>query len=163
MSSKQITLIVGERDSGKTTTLLSLLRERHLRPEQLCGFVSLANQEKTCYRLKDLFSEEARLALYVSDIPFATRLGKFTVDESAFAWANEQLLQRLPAATLAVFDELGRFELQGGGFDPSFRMALATPGLDILATVRSPFLEEVMHHYALDRYTLSCIRCQYTT
>ncbi len=156
--SRIITLISGAYDSGKTTTLLTFLQEKNYPVTQLCGFVSLANAEKTCYRLKDLFSGEERVALDEQPLPSGCKLGRFFVDDAVFAWANQNVIGHLPSAKLAVFDEVGRFELEGRGFDPSFRAALATAELDIVATVRSSFLREVKERYALDRYTLSVLQ-----
>ncbi len=150
--SRTITLITGEYNSGKTTSLLAFLQKKNIKAPDLCGFVSLANPEKTCYRLKDLFSGEERVALDEQSIPLGRARGRFFVDDAVFAWANKQVTARLPFARLAVFDELGRFELEGRGFDPSFRQALAITGLDIVATVRLSFLQEVIDHYALGRY-----------
>jgi len=143
-------VITAGQDSGKTTALLALLKEKNLPPDHLCGFVSLANAEKTCYRLKDLFSGEERVAVDERAMPYGRKQGRFFVDDAVFAWANERVADSLCRARLAVFDEVGRFELEGMGFDPSFRKALAHSEVDIVATVRLCFLQEVIDHYALD-------------
>jgi|AntAceMinimDraft_17_1070374.scaffolds.fasta_scaffold265206_2 nucleoside-triphosphatase THEP1 len=154
VQNKTITLITGGYDSGKTTALLTFLEEKNYPSNHLCGFVSLAKAEKTCYRLKDLFSGEERLALDEQAIPSGRKQGRFFVDDAVFAWANQEIIDHLSLAKLAVFDEVGKFELEGRGFDPSFRGALATADLEIVATVRLSLLQEVIDHYALDRYTL---------
>ena len=151
---RTITVITGGYDSGKTTALLALLKEKNLPPDHLCGFVSLANGEKTCYRLKDLFSGEERVAVDERAMPSGRKQGRFFVDDAVFSWANAQIAEHLGTAHLCVFDEVGRFELEGRGFDPSFRRALEQPGLDVVATVRLSFLQEVIGHYALDRDAL---------
>ncbi len=151
---RAVHLITGEYDSGKTTALLSFLQEKNYPDHHLCGFVSLANAEKTCYRLTDLFSGEKRVVLSEQSIPSGRKRGRFFVDDAAFAWANAQIVDRLNSARLVVFDEVGRFELEGGGFDPSLVRALATC-VDIVATVRLPFLQEVIDHYGLARYDLT--------
>ncbi|HKL57009.1 MAG TPA: nucleoside-triphosphatase, partial [Sphaerochaeta sp.] len=120
----------------------------------LCGFVSLAKAEKTCYRLKDLFSGEERVAVDERAMPSGRKQGRFFVDDAVFSWANERVTDRLCRARLAVFDEVGRFELAGMGFDPSLRKALAHAEVDIVATVRLSFLQEVIDHYALGSYNL---------
>ena len=155
VQSRTITLITGAYNSGKTTALLAYLKEKDYPENHLCGFVSLAKAEKTCYRLKDLFSGIERVALSEQYMSAGRKVGRFFVDDAVFAWANAQIVERLGCARLAVFDELGRFELEGRGFDPSFRRALATADLDIVATVRQIFLQEVIDYYALDTYTLS--------
>ncbi len=152
--SKTITLITGGYDSGKTTALKTLLQEKNYPRDSLCGFVSLANAEKTCYRLKDLFSGKERLALSEQSMALGRKQGRFFVDDAVFAWANEQIIARLPFARLAVFDEVGKYELEGRGFDLSFRKALWQADVDVVAAVRLAFLQEVIDQYALDRYDL---------
>ena len=158
VQNRTITLITGGYDSGKTTALLAFLQEKHYPSHHLCGFVSLANREKTCYRLKDLFSGEERLVLDEQVIPYGRKQGRFFVDDAVFAWANQSIIEHLDTAVVAVFDEVGKFELEGRGFDPSFRGALANPALDIVATVRLSFLQEVIDYYALDRYALAVLQ-----
>jgi len=154
VQNRTITLITGSYDSGKTTALLAYLQEKNYPSHHLCGFVALAKAEKTCYRLKDLFSGEERLVLDEQVIPSGRKQGRFFVDDAVFVWANQKIFDHLGTATLAVFDELGKFELEGRGFDPSFKGALAYPALDIVATVRLSLLLEVIDHYALDGYDL---------
>ena len=154
VQNRTITLITGGYDSGKTAALLAFIQEKNYPSQHICGFVSLAKAEKTCYRLKDLFSGEERLALDEQAISSGRKQGRFFVDDAVYAWANQQIIEHLPLAKLAVFDEVGKFELEGRGFDPSFRGALADPALDIVATVRLCFLPEVIAHYALEGYTL---------
>ncbi len=155
MHNRTITLITGGYDGGKTTALLAFLRDKNYPSNRLCGFVSLAKPEKTCYRLKDLFSCEERVALDEQALPSGRKQGRFFVDDAVFAWANQSIIEHMGTARLAVFDEMGKFELEGRGFDPSFRRVLATTALDIVATVRDSFLQEVIDHYALDRYLLN--------
>lgn len=158
VQNRTISIITGPYDSGKTTALLAFLSEKKYSNNDLCGFVSLAKAEKTCYRLKDLFSGEERVALDEQCMPSGRKRGRFFVDDAVFAWANEQIIDRLSYAKLAVFDEIGKFELEGSGFDPSFRRALATTALDVVATVRLPFLQEVIDHYALDEYEFTVLQ-----
>ena len=155
---RTIHLITGEYNSGKTTALLAFIQEKNYPDHHLCGFVSLAKAEKTCYRLKDLFSSEERVALTEQSIPSGRKRGRFFVDDAVFTWANDQIVDHLSSARLVVFDEIGRFELEGGGFDPSFKRAVATTSVDIVATVRLPFLQEVIDHYGLARYDLTIQR-----
>jgi len=157
----KITLITAERNGGKTTTLMAYLEKRFLEPSELCGVLSLANPEKTCYRLKDLTSKEERVVMDINPLPDARTYKRFFVDDSVFAWMNYQIMQNLSQAKLVVFDEIGRFELDGDGLDASFRRALQIPSVEVVATVRKPFLESVIKEYALDMFPLEIIECGY--
>jgi nucleoside-triphosphatase THEP1 len=159
--SNKIVLIHGEQDGGKTTTLLTYLKDHaHLfSPHEIYGYVSLANTEKNWYRLKDLSSGEERLSMSEKEFPHATRWGRFFVDETVFSWANQTIIDHLDEAKLVVFDELGRFELAGAGFDKAFKAALKQTDLTIVATIRTRFYPQILARYGLLDSPIECIEC----
>ncbi len=146
-----LTLHVAERDQGKTTSLVQLIQQYDIENTPLCGVLALANPEKTVYRLKDLFSQEERLALSEKPIGQGNRIGRFYLDENAFLWANAQILQSLEYSQVAIFDEIGKLEISGEGLAISFRKALDTPGLQVFAAVRIPFIEEVLNRFSIPK------------
>ncbi len=101
------------------------------------------------YRLKDLFSQEERLALSLEPIGQGKRIGRFFLDELAFDWINCQIIQNLTCSQVAIFDEIGKLEIFGEGLAVSFRKALDTPDLQIFAAVRIPFIEEVLNSFSI--------------
>lgn len=144
----RVTLYVAERDQGKTTSLVQLVQQHALQKKRICGVLALANPEKTVYRLKDLFSQEERLALSLEPIGQGKRIGRFFfLDELAFDWINCQIIQNLTCSQVAIFDEIGKLEIFGEGLAVSFRKALDTPDLQIFAAVRIPFIEEVLNSF----------------
>jgi nucleoside-triphosphatase THEP1 len=158
----KVIIITGDRNGGKTTNLLSYLEKNSgsYLAHEICGYVSLANKEKNCYRLKDLSSGESRIAMSEKEVPNASRWGRFFVDEEVFSWANTSIEQHLKTAKLVVFDELGRFELAGSGFDRAFRSALSQTDLVIVATVRTQFLSLIQSRYGLTDSMIELIRCE---
>ncbi|WP_320130374.1 nucleoside-triphosphatase [uncultured Sphaerochaeta sp.] len=157
-----IIFISGPRNGGKTTTLLSYLErnEQKFHFSEIGGFVAIANKEKNCYRLKNLSTGEERVAICETALPNAIRWGRFFIDSTVFAWANQTIIEHLNDYRLVVFDELGRFELEGLGFDQSFHRALGQPGLLVLATVRTSFLCSILQRYGLDESEVELIRCE---
>jgi len=158
----KVIVITGDRNGGKTTTLLDYLaknRSSYL-PHEICGYISHANTEKTCYRLKDLSSGEERIALSEKELPCARRWGRFFVDDEVFLWANQTIEKHLDTAKLVVFYELGLLELAGCGFHRSFCSALAKTDLVLLATVRTQFLPEIQRRYGLTDAMIQRIMCQ---
>ncbi len=147
----RLTIHAAERDQGKTTSLVQLVRQCRSQKMHLCGVLALANPEKTVYRLKDLFSQEERLALSEMPIGQGKRIGRFYLDEQAFDWINNRIIQSLPGSQVAIFDEIGKLEISGEGLAVSFRKALETPGLQIFAAVRIPFIEEVLNCFSIPK------------
>jgi nucleoside-triphosphatase THEP1 len=146
-----ITFYAAERDQGKTTSLFPLIQQLAIQKKRVCGVLALANPEKTVYRLKDLFSQEERLALCEQPIGQGKRIGRFYLDEQAFDWANAQIIRNLEYSQVAIFDEIGRLEIAGEGLARSFRKALDTPGLQVFATVRIPFIEAVLNSFSIPK------------
>ena len=147
--SAKLTLVVADQNGGKSTTLKAMLEKPPYSLLPLCGFLSLANPEKTVYRLMSVRTREVRTALAL-ELPNAeVRLGRFLVDQQVFAWANEQIISDLATAKVAVFDEIGRLELGGGGFSPSFKKALQDSKVAVVAAVRLPFVDEVLETFAV--------------
>nr|WP_319474706.1 nucleoside-triphosphatase [uncultured Sphaerochaeta sp.] len=147
----RLTIHAAGRDQGKTTSLVQLVRQCRFQKMPICGVLALANPEKTVYRLKDLFSQEERLALAEQPIARGKRIGRFYLDEQAFDWINAQILQSLPISEVAIFDEIGKLEISGEGLATSFRKALETPSLQIYAAVRIPFIEEVLNSFSIPK------------
>jgi nucleoside-triphosphatase THEP1 len=149
--------IAGDRDGGKTTLLRSYLAGN----EGLgaCGFLSLANEQKTWYSLKDICSGEERLAVSERELPDCWRWGRFYVSRPAYEWANDTLVEGIGNADLLVFDEIGRMELAGLGFDRSFGLACRNAAGLVVATVRVPFLGQVLERYGIRPGSYEVRRC----
>ncbi|MGE4453936.1 MAG: nucleoside-triphosphatase [Sphaerochaeta sp.] len=152
-----LTLVVADRDHGKTTFLLNLLKQPSFQEKRICGVLALANPEKTMYRLRDLSSLEERLALCESLIGRGNRIGRFFLDEQVFSWANQAIRSSLGAADVAIFDEIGRLEFEGGGLAPSFKEALDLEGLQVYAAVRRPFIDDLLREFSIRRERLSIL------
>lgn len=156
--SAKLTIITAEQNGGKSTALELMLAGEPYCRLRICGFLSLANHEKTVYRLKSVRTGEVRTAFSLEDSGVEDRLGRFFVDQKVFAWANEQIFTDLATADVAVFDEIGRLELGGRGFAPSFRKAIQYPKVAVVAAVRLPFVDEVLQFFAVGK---DCVEILY--
>lgn len=145
----RLLFVVGERNEGKSTTLRRLIALPPYCQMRRCGILTLAQGEKNQYTLQDLTTRETRLAVSTVASPGWLALGRFFYDPTAFAWANGRILGALAQAELAIFDEIGRLELNGKGLGPSFSAALQTDGLSVVAAVRAPFVDAVKDRYGI--------------
>jgi len=143
------TFVVAERNVGKTTALKALLQRPPYDTMKVCGVLALANDDKTQYTLIDLASKERRLALTTEVKAQWPAVGRFFYDEQAFAWANGLIISSLATAELAVFDEIGRLEVAGGGLAMAFFQALHTAHVQVVAAVRTCLVDEVKEAFAV--------------
>lgn len=149
----KLALVSSPIGGGKTRYLAQLEL-----PASSCGVITSSNIEKTIYHIKDLSSGEKRLLLSEEQTPNTRRFGRFFVLEETFDWANGQIISNLPTCSVAVFDEIGRIELEGWGLQPSFLKALQTPDIEIYAAIRDTFLEQVIRAFDLEKRILEIIR-----
>lgn len=149
--------MVAARDGGKTTRLKQLIEQAQHAGLKVSGVIALANPEKTWYRLNSLATGESRLAFSEDAGLGSLRLGRFFVDASVFVWANAQVQSDLEHCKVVFFDEIGKLELHGKGFAPSFRSALETEAVSVVAAVRTSFLDEVIHTFSLEKHPYSLV------
>jgi nucleoside-triphosphatase THEP1 len=148
-----VTLIIGERNGGKSTTLTQMLTTKPWCTYRGCGIIAVANPQKSEYYLHDLVSGERRVGVSSTDGGDWEPFGRFYLNAEAFCWANGVIGRALAnGSDLAVFDEIGRLEMKGGGLHPSFTLALTSAGVRVLATIRDIFLTQVTRHYRLDSH-----------
>lgn len=153
----RLTLVVAPLNGGKTTHLAKLIDEAERNGLVVSGVLALANPEKTWYRLNSLATGESRLAFSEDAGLGSLRLGRFFVDASVFVWANAQVQSDLEHCKVVFFDEIGKLELHGKGFAPSFRSALETEAVSVVAAVRTSFLDEVIHTFSLEKHPYSLV------
>lgn len=154
----RLTLVVAPLNGGKTTHLVKLIDAAERDGLVVSGVLALANPEKTWYRLKDLSTTESRLALSEKQELGKGRIGRFFIDDEAFAWANALIERSLATADVVVFDEIGKLETQEHGLAPSFHKALAQERAIILAAVRDAHVEVVMNHFGLEASALTLVQ-----
>jgi len=154
----RLTLVVAPLNGGKTTHLVKLIDAAERDGLVVSGVLALANPEKTWYRLKDLSTTESRLALSEKQGLGKDRIGRFFINDEAFAWANALIEQSLETADVVVFDEIGKLETQEHGLAPSFHKALAQDRAIILAAVRDAHVEVVMNHFGLEASALTLVQ-----
>ncbi len=154
----RLTLVVAPLNAGKTTHLLKLIDEAERNGLVVSGVLALANPEKTWYRLKDLSTTESGRALSEKQGLGKDRIGRFFINDEAFAWANALIEQSLETADVVVFDEIGKLETQEHGLAPSFHKALAQERATILAAVRDVHVKVVMKHFGLEPSALTLVQ-----
>ena len=122
-----IVMVVGSKNSGKTTFLEYLLNRARSMNLSIGGFLSrgsIVNHQKRDYFLEDLTSGEQHLL--ASTTPHPSRkiqYGSYYFDPVVFKLGQQLLLRKIDS-DLLVMDEFGPLELRGEGFREAFNLIL---------------------------------------
>ncbi len=148
-------IVTGPIGSGKTTTVSSLAQELFGKGMEVAGVISpriLVAGETVGYRVRDLRTGEERV-LCRRDPP-GLLFRRYFFQPEALEFANLVLERAAKEAEVVVVDEVGPWELAGGGFAPGLRACLSSPAF-LLLTVRPHLVAEVRK---LGRGELSVVR-----
>ncbi len=159
-----IHILQGPPRSGKTTALRRLLARSRARQLRVGGFLALGRWTdgrragfdlEPCAggavvplcRAETPPDGPAEVAL---DEPRGPRVGRFRFTRAGLR-AGRRALEAAAAdpPDLAVVDEIGFLELEGGGWDPWLRPLLAA-GVPLLLVVRDELVERVCEAYGID-------------
>lgn len=140
-----VLVLSGPVHGGKTTFLersLPLWADRGL---SCSGFLSPAvadaNGEKG-YDLVEIGTDRRWPYLRRQGDPGGERIGPYVFVPGALGRARSIIRDAAPAGLLVV-DEVGPFELRGGGLWAALREALMSPGRTLLLVVREEILEDI--------------------
>ena len=154
---RMVTLISGGRDGGKTSRMKALYqRQRHGD-----GFVSekvFREGRHIGYRLRRLADDSTTpLAYALRHIPEgwigAATHGRFSFGAAGLATAG-QIARRAAAAGGPVYmDEIGKWELGGGGFAALLRHVLDA-GVEVVITVRDVNVKDVVEVFGIQNHVV---------
>jgi len=159
MSERQVIIVTGSVDSGKTSW---------------CREVAAANPECGGVLLLKVYMENERigydaLRLPVGDrMPFARtggqepsgwiaaqRVGPFSISSAGLKSANAWLTEAARQSRDIIIDEVGPLELDGGGLSPGLRAVLTSPlQRQLYVVIRSDCLEAACEHFGITDCTL---------
>jgi nucleoside-triphosphatase THEP1 len=120
----KIILVVGAKDSGKTTYLEHLVKRAEIRGLSVTGFLSKGDLNKETYYLENLkTNEKLVLASKISWKASTIKRGDYYFSPDTIHDGN-QLLKDSRGADLIVLDEFGPLEYNGQGFREGFDFLL---------------------------------------
>ncbi len=147
-----ITIITGDRNSGKTTTLKNIINSND---NFYLGYISESSSNKDNYYLRNVYSNETIKIMQNQECPCHEKIGKYFIIDNSFEIAYISLLKQidlfLNRSITFVLDEIGALELSSSGFDKLLNRLLEY-NQDLIICVRTKFLEEVCNKYKIRNY-----------
>lgn len=145
-------VVTGERGTGKTTFVTSVvegLRERGLRVAGILSPGETRDGVRWSIDLVDLSTGERRLFATRDDVPDWLEVGSFRVEPGALdAGARALAPERVSRADVVVVDEVGPWELSGKGWSAALDGLRSDGGPPLLLVVRRSLVDEVLARFA---------------
>jgi nucleoside-triphosphatase THEP1 len=159
MSDRQLTIVTGPIDSGKTTWCRQLAAAN-----PGCAGVLLLK----VYLHEQRIGYDARCLPHGDPLPFARiaghetedwvvgeRIGPFSMSAAGLQSANAWLCEAAARSGDIIIDEVGPLELGGGGMSVGLRAVLASPlRRKLYVVIRHDCLEAACEHFGISGYTL---------
>ena len=147
-------IVHGEIGAGKTQFASRLVQTLDAHGVMVGGIIApriMDHGETIGYRVQNIATGEERPL--AGTAPPGVPIGKFYLAENGLAFAEEAIVQAAREAQVVFVDEVGRLELSGMGHARAVRVLLSSRALPVLL-VRSAFVDEVIHHFAVKHYLL---------
>ncbi len=139
-------LIVGTKNSGKTSYLKYLIKKLETSGMVVSGFLSIGSfreNDKQSYILKNIKNgEEFLLAKRTPQANFSVHYGNYHFDPETFKYGNQVLMQNLQTDAI-VIDEFGPLESRGDGFWPAMDFLLKNYRGMLFIAVRPPLMQHL--------------------
>lgn len=146
----KVTVICGDRNSGKTTTLKKIIAKADRR---YLGYVSESDNNKDVFYLRNVYTNEIIKVLQTEKCLSTQKIGKYFIRQNAFREAIKILLNQIESQMTEdftlVLDEVGALELSGSGFNVVLEK-IASSNISLIICVRKSFVEQVCSKYKFE-------------
>lgn len=153
----KIFILSGEVADGKTTFMEKLVEALKIEQLTIAGFVSpriLEGIETVGYQVKNVATNECFTLLSINEnteLHTSKTIGKFRIDISAQQKAKSILREALGNdSEIIVIDEVGRLELQGGGWCEELKLLAQKNSSCLLLAVRDAFVQDVIETFGFN-------------
>jgi nucleoside-triphosphatase THEP1 len=147
----RIMLVSGPRNAGKTTFLKKLVQQLQAQGHVPAGILSLKVWDKgqlAGYDMYNVSSGQCVPLLRIQPGDSREMVGNYYICRQGFVLGRRTLLHAARQRHRMVFvDEVGRLELQGGGWAGAINTLTRQPGLLLVLCVRDAFVEEVIRKW----------------
>ncbi|MBU1012462.1 MAG: hypothetical protein KKG99_05610 [Bacteroidetes bacterium] len=153
----KITIISGQKQSGKTTYLVNFLKINKADGNNYEGFVALGtfkNGVRNSFSLINISTNDEMLFMNSEPISNAPKQGKFYINPEGIAFGENILKKALNSDCKGVvIDEIGPLELNNEGWAGQFKLLLNTDK-EIVITVRTSLIQRVISFFELKNFVI---------
>jgi nucleoside-triphosphatase THEP1 len=151
-------IIAGAPGEEKTTTagkVAGILKEHGISVAGILSERIIENDITTGYDVINISNGERTPFLRIDGADNNERIGRFVICREGLNKGRKALDSATASDnTIIIVDEVGRLELEGGGWAGNFSAILNTPGKHIIITVRDIFKDDIISYMMLKNYTV---------
>ena len=146
MKNKKVTIITGDRHSGKTTRLLNHIEALKNSGVSVAGIIATGtfkDDVRDSFLLKDVSTNIEKAFMSTSECNNCDKVGRFYINNETYKWGVMVLENAIKSdVNTIVIDEIGMLELNEKGWCSVLVKALNT-NKNIVITVRDKFADDV--------------------
>lgn len=153
----KLTIISGNKQSGKTSYLKNLIRDLNAESLSCAGFIAegtFKNNQRDSFNLRDIITHHEILLMDTNPKTGHEKIGKFYINEEGLKFGKNILNKALNSNyNKVVIDEIGPLELENKGWSDPFRLLLNSEK-ELIISVRRELLEKVITHFDTKSYKI---------
>jgi len=153
----RITIISGEKHSGKTTKLLEIITELKSKNKTCAGIVAigiLKNNNRYSFNIQDITTQENMPLMSVDENPKLKKIGRFYINPLGFQFGEQVLKKAINSnPDYIIIDEIGSLELSEDGWFHILKNILKTEQ-KIIFTVRNKLINQLIKKFNISEYKL---------
>ncbi|MFN8258361.1 MAG: nucleoside-triphosphatase [Bacteroidales bacterium] len=151
---KKIFIISGAVAQGKTSrlrNLVSLLKSENIAVGGILSPRVMENEITTGYDVEDISTGKREAFLRINDENNGQKIGKYNILPSGLQAGKHILAGLLDADNkIIIIDEVGKLELEEGGWAPKLNELVLTSKSTLILSVRNKFVEQVKTKWGLE-------------
>jgi len=155
-------IITGPTESGKTTAIRYLEKILNEESISVSGIISGRIMEHGITRGYDLIDIKTGAVipfLNADGVMKGNHIGRFIINEEGLAEGKSILNNAASSdSRVIIIDEIGRLELNGGGWAENLEMITSTTDKHLIISVRDTMTEEVISRFNLRRHTVFVLK-----
>jgi nucleoside-triphosphatase THEP1 len=155
--SNRIFIITGSVGEGKTTQVQKIVERLKDQNISIGGILSpriVENGTTTGYDIVDISTNERTAFLRKTSDEELPRIGSYSILSEGIKKGTTALKNSQDTNQVIVIDEVGRLELNNGGWSENINHLLRDSNRNLIISVRDRFIEEVIDKWYLKDYTI---------
>jgi len=153
----KITIISGEKHSGKTTKLLEIISDFKLKNISCAGIIAIGtfkNNQRYSFDIVDIRTQEKIEFMTVEPSIGSDKIGRFYINKNALEFGNIVLEKAISSnAEYIIIDEIGPLELDEKGWASIFNKIIET-NKNIIISLRKELLNDILKKFKISEFEL---------